>query len=58
MGEWNWMCVYQFSHSTVSDSLYKIDAAFKLVTQLVENLLAVQETPVLFLDREDLLEEG
>ena len=40
----------QFSHSTVSDSLYKIDATFKLVTQLVENLLAVQETPVLFLD--------
>ena len=39
-----------FSHSTVSDSLYKIDATFKLVTQLVENLLAVQETPVLFLD--------
>ena len=48
----------QFSCSTVSDSLYKIDAMFKLVAQLVKNLLAMQETPVRFLDQDDLLEEG
>ena len=29
-----------------------------LIAQLVRNLLAMQETPVLFLDREDLLEKG
>ena len=34
----------QFSCSTVSDSLYKIDAMFKLVAQLVKNLPAMQKT--------------
>ena len=29
-----------------------------LVAQLVKNPLAMQETPVEFLDQEDLLEEG
>ena len=29
-----------------------------LITQLVKNLPAMQETPVLFLGREDLLEKG
>ena len=29
-----------------------------LVAQLVKNLPAMQETPVLFLGREDLLEKG
>ena len=48
----------QFSCSTVSDSSYKIGAMFKLVAQLVKNLLAMQETPVRFLDQDDLLEEG
>ena len=30
----------------------------QLIAQLVKNLLAMQETPVRFLSREDLLEKG
>ena len=39
------------------NTMHKIDRA-SLVAQLVKNLPAMQETPVRFLTREDLLEKG
>ena len=47
------MCLF-FVHFIVKLGLQRAS----LVAQLVKNLPAMQETPVRFLGREDLLEEG
>ena len=46
--------VFVWTYDFVSFSLVRAS----LITQLVKNLPAMQETPVQFLDWEDLLEKG
>ena len=43
---------------TPSQGLTEITSLLSLVVQLVENLPAMKETPVLFLGQEALLEKG
>ena len=45
-------------HFTKELGLCSVDNWAFLIAQLVKNLPAMQETPVLFLDQQDLLEKG